>query len=65
MTAGEFAKIVAEMRAYQVRYFKTRNTLYQKKAIALERLVDDLLEDRGLTHKLEEPASQTNQKELF
>ncbi len=51
MTAGQFADIVAEMRAAQKCYFRTRTHKSLEKSKELEKTVDDILAKREATQK--------------
>lgn len=51
MTAGQFADIVAEMRAAQKCYYRTRSQKSLKKSKELERTVDDIISKRATMQK--------------
>ena len=51
MTAGQFADIVAEMRAAQKTYFRTRTHKSLEKSKELERTVDDIISKRAAMQK--------------
>lgn len=51
MTAGQFADIVAEMRAAQRNYLRTRSQKSLEKSKELERTVDDILSKRVAMQK--------------
>lgn len=51
MTAGQFADIVAEMRAAQKCYFRTRSQKSLEKSKELEKNVDDIIAKREAMQK--------------
>lgn len=51
MTAGQFADIVAEMRAAQRNYFRTRSQKSLEKSKELEKAVDNILSKRAANQK--------------
>ncbi len=54
MTAGQFADIVAEMRAAQKSYYRTRTYKSLEKSKELERTVDDIISKRAARKKEEQ-----------
>lgn len=54
MTAGQFADIVAEMRAAQKCYFRTRSQKSLEKSKELEKNVDDIIANREAMHEANE-----------
>lgn len=51
MTAGQFADIVAEMRAAQKSYFRTRSQKSLEKSKELEKAVDNIIARREAMQK--------------
>lgn len=54
MTVGQFADIVAEMRAAQKSYYRTRTHKSLEKSKELERTVDDIISKRAARKKEEQ-----------
>ena len=54
MTAGQFADIVAEMRAAQKSYYRTRTHKSLEKSKELERTVDNIIAKRAARKKEEQ-----------
>lgn len=45
MDTEKFINVVRRMRATQIEYFKTRNKFMQFRAMALEKMVDDMIKE--------------------
>lgn len=62
MTVAEFGKLVGEMRYYQEKFFKAKNSLYLTKAKELEKRIDKILASKDYTYT---PPNEARQKTIF